>query len=687
MIHTLANLLLPLLVAIPAEEPGLSSPVGRLTPMDVFELEHAQDPQISPDGQRVVYVRRSMNIKQDSGRARLWIVNVDGSGHRPLTASTDGVIESQPRWSPDGTRIAYVHGEAGDSEVHVRWLDDGASARVTQLPASPHGISWSPDGSQLGFAMFVKESDPSWLDLPSAPEGASWAPAPKLIEDVVYRTDGGGYVEHGHDHVFVVSAEGGSARQITTGSFDFSAPSWDATGETLYTSVNRRDDRDRVRDDTEIVEIDLATGEEIPRTDRRGPDGGPAASSVPGLIAYLGHDERMMSYQQPRLYVQHSNDTAAYEVAAGLDLPKSDPTWHQDGKTLYFLATERGDTSIRLLNAKRPELPPRTVATNVGGTSLGRPYDGGSFSMSDDGTIAYTYTTTDHPSDVAIMSRHGEFLRLTNLNGDLFANKALAQFEEITWLSSADGEEIQGWVAYPPEFDPSVKYPLLLEIHGGPHADYGPRFAAEIQLYAAAGYIVLYCNPRGSTSYGEAFANQIHHAYPGDDYFDLMSGVDVMIASGFVDEDRLFVTGGSGGGVLTAWIVGTTDRFRAAVVAKPVIDWTSFVLTADMYPHFASHWFPGPPWEHPTHYWERSPLSRVGNVKTPTMLLTGEEDYRTPISESEQFYQALKLREIETAMVRIPEAGHGITARPSNLMRKVSVILQWFARHDQKPAS
>jgi acylaminoacyl-peptidase len=225
---------------------------------------------------------------------------------------------------------------------------------------------------------------------------------------------------------------------------------------------------------------------------------------------------------------------------------------------------------------------------------------------------------------------------------------------------------------------------LILEIHGGPFADYGDRFGAEIQLYAAAGYVVLYVNPRGSTSYGEAFGNLIHHAYPGDDYDDLMSGVDAAIATRYVDPDNLFVTGGSGGGVLTAWIVGKTDRFRAAVSAKPVINWHSFVLTADMSPFFYRYWFSAPPWERPEEYLRRSPLALVGNVKTPTMLMTGEQDYRTPMSESEQFYQALKLRRVETALVRVPDAPHEMIVRPSQLIAKVTHILAWFEKYRKR---
>jgi acylaminoacyl-peptidase len=325
------------------------------------------------------------------------------------------------------------------------------------------------------------------------------------------------------------------------------------------------------------------------------------------------------------------------------------------------------------------------VAEGLGGMSLGRPYGGGSFSVGGDGMVAYTRTSPLRPADVAVAGRGVEPRIVTGLNEDLLAHKELGQVEELWWESSVDGRRVHGWLVTPPGFDPDEEYPLVLEIHGGPFSNYGPRFAAEIQLYAAAGNLVLYTNPRGSTSYGQEFGNLIHHAYPGDDYFDLMSGVDAVIERGIVDEDQLYVTGGSGGGVLTAWIVGKTDRFRAAVVQKPVINWASFVLHADGLPFFARYWFGRTPWDDPTHYWERSPLSLVGDVVTPTMLLTGEEDHRTPMSETEQYYGALKLEGVPTAMVRIPGASHSITRRPSNLARKAAYILAWFEKYREGP--
>jgi acylaminoacyl-peptidase len=318
----------------------------------------------------------------------------------------------------------------------------------------------------------------------------------------------------------------------------------------------------------------------------------------------------------------------------------------------------------------------------VGGTEISRPYASGSFSVGGDGVVAFTLTSPSRPADVAVRTRQdSQPRRLTALNDHWLGHKSLGEVEEIWYDSTYDGRKIHGWIVKPPHFDPNKKYPLILEIHGGPYASYGPSFTAEIQLYAAAGYVVLYTNPRGSTSYGEAFAQLINHNYPGNDYDDLMSGVDAVLKRGYVDADNLFVTGGSGGGVLTAWIVGKTQRFRAAVAVKPVINWYSFALTTDFAPFCVDHVFPRPPWERAEPYLKHSPISLVANVTTPTMLLTGEQDWRTPISEAEQFYEALKLRKVDTALVRIPEAAHAIVDRPSRLLAKVAHIVKWFEMH------
>ena len=369
-------------------------------------------------------------------------------------------------------------------------------------------------------------------------------------------------------------------------------------------------------------------------------------------------------------------------ISGNFDRSIQNVQWAGDGKSLYFQYDDHGDTKIAQVGVNSGKV--ESVAEGLGGLSLGRPYNAADFSVASDGSLAYTLGGTEHPADLAVQNKKGA-RRITRLNDDLFSFRAVGEVEEIRWNSSYDQREMQGWVVRPPNFDPNKKYPMILEIHGGPFASYGSVFSAEVQLYAAAGYVVLYTNPRGSSGYGEEFGNLIHHDYPNHDYDDLMSGVDALLAKGYVDSDQLFVTGGSGGGVLTAWIVGHTDRFRAAVVAKPVINWYSFVLYADNPGFFYRYWFPSKPWEDPDHYMKRSPLSYVGNVTTPTMLLTGEQDYRTPIAESEQFYAALKLQGVESAMVRIPGASHGIANRPSNLVAKVASVLMWFEKYREKP--
>lgn len=646
--------------------------------MDVFELEHAADPRISPDGARVAYVRSGFDVMTDKAVGRLWIADFDGTRHRPLTTGAGN--ESSPRWSPDGSRIAFVSNASGSPQIHVRWMDTGESACVSKLRKAPANLAWSPDGAWIAFTMATADEVEPFVELPKAPEGAQWAPAAKVVTKLRYRFDGAGYLPDEHDQLYVMPAEGGSPRQLTEGAIEHSGPlAWTADGSAILLSANRHSERELEPMDTEIYAVSLADGSVATLTQRDGPDHHPIVSPDGASIAYLGFDDRVQGYQVTRLYVMERDGSNPRLLSAEIDRDVEAPRWSPEGDGLWFQVDDHGDTKLAFLPL---EGAVEVVAEGLGGTTLGRPYGSGSFDVGPGGRFAFTHTSPARPADIAVGVRGSDDgLLLTRLNDDLLARRELAEVEALEIASSFDGRPIQAWVAKPPGFDPARRYPLILEIHGGPFANYGPRFSAEVQLYAAAGFVVLYANPRGSTSYGEEFGNLIHHAYPGQDYDDLNSCVDAAIERGFANPDELFVTGGSGGGVLTAWIVGKTDRFRAAVVSKPVINWTSFALTADAYNFFYKYWFPGTPWDEPEHYWKRSPLSLVGNVTTPTMLLTGEVDYRTPISETEQYYQALKLRGVDTAMVRIPEASHGIGNRPSHLISKVAHILRWFEVH------
>jgi len=675
----LVALVLALAFPLAAQEPR---PAPGLAAVDLFQLELAADPQISPDGKSVVYVRRWADDRADRWRGNLWLVPSGGGEQRALT--TGPRSDSSPRWAPDGGRLAFVSSESGAPQIWVRWMEGGQSACLTNLPEPPAHLAWSPDGRWIAFTAFVEEPPEPLVKLPRPREGAEWAQPPTVITHLRYRADGEGYLRQGHAQLFVVPSDGGTPRALTGGPFDVRGPlAWTPDGKELLFASNRRADAELEPLDTELWAVALADGGLRALTDRRGPDEHPVVSPDGKLVAYLGFDDRRQGYQVTRAHVVPLAGGAARQLAPGLDRDVEQPRWTPDGKALLFLHTSRGRTELARLSLEG-ELT--ILCTDVGGTDLGRPYASGSFSVARDGRVAFTRTTPERPADVAVLAPGGSPLLVTFLNEDLAAQRTLGAVHELVVPSTHDGREIQAWIVTPPGFDRTRRHPLLLEIHGGPFADYGARFSYEFQAFAARGYVVLYANPRGSTGYGEEFGNLIHHAYPGHDYDDLMSCVDALLARNFVDPEHLYVTGGSGGGVLTAWIVGKNQRFRAAVSAKPVIDWTSHVLTADAYPFFVRYWFPGLPWEVPEEYFRRSPLSLVGNVKTPTMLLTGEEDWRTPISQAEEYYQALKLRGVDTALVRIPDSSHALADRPSQLMAKVLHILGWFERHGGPPA-
>ena len=643
---------------------------------DIFNIEFVSDPQISPDGNQILYVRNFKDVMTDKNLSNIWIINSDGSKNRPITTGNQNDV--YPRWSHDGQKIVFKSNRQDERmKLFLMWMDTKEIAPLTNTPKAPGQVTWSPDNRYLAFNMFVPKTDESIIKMPSKPEGAKWNTPPTYIDKLNYRGDGRGYIKGGNMQLFTLSIDGGTPKQLTDTDFDYGGPEWAKDGKKLYFSANFNPDEAFEPMNSEIYELDLGNHKVAALTSRYGPDDTPKVSPDGTKIAYTGLDDELLGYQLTELYVMDLAGGEPKLLSGTFDRSIANIQWANDQKGLYFQYDDKGETKIAHISLSGQVTD---KVKNVGGLSLGRPYNQGDYSVSNKNKIAYTLGTTEHPSDLAMSDKRGT-KRLTFVNDDLFSFKNLGNVEELWWKSSFDQQDIQGWVVTPPNFDPSKKYPFILEIHGGPFASYGSVYSAEIQAYASAGYVVLYSNPRGSTSYGEGFGNLIHHDYPNHDYEDLMSGVDAVIAKGFVDSEKLFVTGGSGGGVLTAWIVGKTDRFKAAVVAKPVINWTSFVLYADGAAFFSKYWFGKKPWEDPENYFKRSPLSYVANITTPTMLLTGEEDYRTPIAESEQFYTALKLEGVETAMVRIPGASHGIANRPSNLIAKIAGVLAWFEKY------
>ena len=669
---------LAIVVSAPSAAQVAEGPSRTFQAGDLFGLRTASDPQVRPDGGAVAYVRTTYDIMTDDGHPSIWLIDPATGAQSPLVV--DDSANMRPRWSPDGSRLAYVVAGKGGAELYVRWIASGRSAKVANLEQSPNDVAWSPDGKTLAFTMLMlDEGKPLGAPL-AKPSGAKWAEPLKVIERVSYRADGAGYLKPGYRHLFAVSADGGTPRQLTFGKFDDGGPiNFTPDGRSILFATNRAENWERDPNESEVYSASVADGTLTRLTNRVGPDLAAVASPDGSKIAYVGYDDaRKRGYENVRIYIMDRDGKNGRVVTGAFDNSFGAPRWSADGKSLIADYVDHGISKVARVGLDGKV---ETLAAGMVPADLDRPYSGGDWTSGKNGLIAFTSGDATSPADISVV-QGGKVRRLTRLNDDLFSAKTLAKVEPMAVTSSFDKKAIDAWIATPPNFDPSKKYPLILEIHGGPFASYGPVFSTDVQQYAEAGYVVVYANPRGSTSYGDAFANEIDRNYPSHDYDDLMSVVDTAIAKGSVDPKRLYVTGGSGGGALTAWIVGKTDRFRAAATQKPVINWTSEVLTTDGYTGMAASWFGKMPWEDPQGYWARSPLSLVGNVKTPTLVVVGEDDHRTPPSEAEQYFDALQLRGVPTTLIRVPGASHhGLAERPSQSAAKARAILAWFDRY------
>jgi len=643
--------------------------------MDVFKIAYAGDTLVSPDGQTIAFSRYYMDVMTDRRKSDLWIIDTDGNNMRQISKGFDAVGAAAFTHSGDAIAFTAVRGDT--SHIYVQSLNSSERSELGESLSGPANLSFSPDGKWLAFTMPVAYKPEAMGEIPSPPEGAEWA-EPIVVETrSQFRVDGAGYLPFSHHQVFLISTKGGAAQQLTQGRQDHnSALEWlpDASG--LLLSINFKNNVNKPWD-TDLVRLNLKTRQLTALTTQSGPDSTPQVSPDGERIAWIGHEDRPSIYHEYQLYTAKLDGSDVRELTSGNDLSVIDFAWHPDNQQHYIQYDERGRNVLALLSGDGSV---SVLSDELGGWELDQPYVQGQFSAGG-GLVAFTQGKATMPTELALVDRHGKVKTLTDLNHTLHKTVRFTGAQEYNVKSSFDQREIQYWLMLPPDFDPTQSYPMMLQIHGGPWAAYGPQFAANNQLYAAAGYVVLYGNPRGSTGYGADFAHAIDHNFPSRDYDDLMDMVDATVAMGFVDEQRLYVFGGSGGGTLTAWIVGKTDRFRAAVAVNAVINWTSLVLTSDLDKLMASDWFTDRPWDKPMDYWSHSPLSLVGNVTTPTMLMTGEEDWRTPIWEAEQYFNALQIEGVDTAIVRVPGASHQIEYRPSQLIAKVNAILAWFGRY------
>lgn len=642
----------------------------RLTIEQYLDWEDVQAPRLSPDGKQVIYTRRWIDKMNDRWESSLWTMGIDGARNRFL------VNGSAVEWSPDGQRIAYIaRGEPSGSQIFVRYMDtEGAITQITRLTETPSDLQWAPDGKSIAFRMKVPYKE-SWnIPVPAAPKGAKWIEPPRIVTKLDYRQDREGFVDDAYQHIFVVSAEGGTPHQLTSGDWDHGAPRWMPDGKSIVFSANRVPQAEYSWRQSDIYAVDVSSGAIRQLTKRDGPDGQPTPSPDGKMIAYSGYDFTDDTWRDQQLYVMNADGSSPHSLTPQLDRSPSGMIWATDGSGVYFTAENEGSRNLYFVSMAGAVKQVTKGAQVLTVSDIGKT-----------GMAVGTSSTATRPNDVvAFALLKPEPKALTAVNDDVLAGKKLGAQEEI-WYTSVDGLKIQGWIVKPPDFDPKKKYPLMLEIHGGPHAMYNVGFNFSRQNHVASGFVMLYTNPRGSTGYGSKFGNAIKNAYPGKDFDDLMAGVDTVVNRGYIDTQRMYVFGCSGGGVLTAWTVGHTDRFAAAASMCPVTNWMSFVGTTDGPSWYKN--FEKPFWEDPSEYLKRSPIMYVGNVKTPTMLMTGVLDLRTPMPQTEEFYMALKYRKVPTAMLRFNNEWHGTSSTPSNFLRTQLYLRSWFEKWPQKVAA
>jgi dipeptidyl aminopeptidase/acylaminoacyl peptidase len=680
--RTAAAFALVLAVA-PAWVPAQEKPSDTLLTVNHYlDFETVGDAKISPDGSRIIYTRRFVNRQQDRWETALWIVNADGSENRFLTKG------GSPIWSPDGTRIAYIaEGEPKGSQIFVRWMNaEGATSQVSRVEQNPGDIGWSPDGKWIAFSMFTPKPNVWQIDMPSAPQGAQWTPAPRYVSNLHYRADRRGFLEAGYVHLFMVPADGGTAKQLTKGDwnagFVFDGQpgsvgwSWTPDGKSIVFDGLMDSTSDKNYRDSDINIVDVATGIMRKLTTQRGSWSSPRVSPDGQWIAFDGFAYTPQTYKTSELFVMRLDGGGMKKISGNLDRDVAELTWARDNSGVYFSVGDRGTSNAHFASTAGAV---RQLTNGQHMLQLG--------SISRTGVVAGILTSPQSPPDLVKWSLQSPqtITRLTNVNEDVLMGKKLASVEEV-WYTSTSGTRVQGWVVKPPGFDASKKYPLIMEIHGGPHGMYNVGFSYMYQNFAANGYVVLYTNPRGSTGYGTDFGNAINKRYPGVDYDDLMAGVDTVVGRGYVDQTRMYVGGCSGGGVLSSWVIGHTNRFAGAAVRCPVMNWISFAGNADI-PYFGHAWFDKPYWEDPTEWLKQSPLMYVGNVTTPTVIMTGELDLRTPMAQSEEYYSALKMRGVPTALLRFQNEFHGTSSRPSNFMRTQLYMMSWYQKHKRDRAT
>ncbi|MGA3039608.1 MAG: S9 family peptidase [Bryobacteraceae bacterium] len=673
---------------------------------DLYAFRWIASPQISPDGAKIVYTLVTVNSKHDNYETSLWILPASGGAARSLTS---GPHDSSPRWSPDGRTLAFLRApdqkdkdaKPMPPQIYLLSMEGGEARPLTDLPKGASGLAWAPGGQRIAFLSTTLPKD-----FDKKKDGKDEAESDvRVIAKAAYRMNGEGYIDPDRPtHIWTVPvpplqhvpAETEKATQVTTGEFSESDIVWSRDGAKIYFTSNRVREPYYEPPHDEIYAVDAAGGDAAKIA---GIDGGIHGISLSpdgnhiAFVAAINHGDGLpqRSYSQPDLFVTSLEPGAAprnltttydFDIGGGVGGDQapprgagpSKPYWSADGRSIFVDSAEEGRANLKRIDAETGKVEPLTSGDR----------DVVSYSATPDASkAALLISTPTNIGDVYVLeTASGRLDRLTHVNDELFTQFNLTE-PEMIWYKSFDGRRIQAWVQRPPDFTPGKKYPLILDIHGGPHSAYGYTFDHEFQWMAAKGYVVLYPNPRGSTSYGQEFGNLIQYAYPGDDFKDLMAGVDELIARGWVDPEKLGVTGGSGGGVLTNWTIGHTTRFKAAVSQRSIADWRDFWYTAD-FTLFTPFWFRGAPWEQEADFKARSPITYVEKITTPLMLIEGESDFRTPPGAGgEQMFRALKYLHKTVVMVRFPGETHELSrsGKPVHRVERLQHIVAWFDKY------
>jgi len=660
---------------------------------DLFAFRWVASPQISPDGRHAAYVLVTANAKHDGYETSLWLVGTDGaSTPRRLTA---GPKDGAPRWSPDGTTLAFLRPKDGHSQLYLLPLTGGEAQQLSDLPKGASPAAWSPDGKMIAFTSTTTAEDLAKKD--KKDKGDESKSDVRVVTQAEFRADDEGYFDPAeHTHIWTVSAgmpgdEPATARQVTSGPFDENAPQWSRDGARLYFASDRVAESYYYPPDNNVYSVPPAGGTLDTIVNIDGPVFGPALAPDGQAVAFRGwvNPRAARSYNQSDLFVwrdgRAKNLTGDYDFDMGGSVlgdqapPRggegSSPNiWTADGKAVIVATTEHGRSNLVRFDAQTGAREPLTTGDHAVLAYTATP---------DARRFALTIGDPTHLPDVyALDAQTKRLTQLTHVNDSLFAKLRLVTPEDF-WYPSFDGRKIETWILKPVGFTPGKKYPLILNIHGGPHTAYGYIFFHEMQWMAAKGYVVVYPNPRGSTTYGQEFGNIIQYKYPGDDYKDLMVAVDSVIRRGYVDSTKLGVTGGSGGGLLTDWAVGHTHRFAAAVSQRDVADWLGFWYTAD-FTLFQPSWFRSTPFRDPQEFLTRSPVRYADSVTTPLMFILGEEDLRAPPNQGgEAMFRALKYLHRTTVQVRFPGESHELSrsGKPVHRVERLQHILNWFDKY------